>query len=222
MRTNPASGPFASGPAHTVDSLPAPWRLRLALLPVLVLCLCATACAKPEREPRIAPAATAGNDASAAKERYLENANRRGPRPQPAISEAAVRAWFRSVRFPGFTMASLFSEFHPLNGNLVASYKAGQGKEILLSYVDHRRMDPVYGLPRDAKQMVSTGAQSPVSEQPLDGRTLYGAMTSYPIVAVDVTHEVKLALMGYRGVTLEELTGLAAKMPVAALAREAK
>ncbi len=132
----------------------------------------------------------------------------RNAKPQtPSIAEADVRAWFKTVHFPGFAMIALDSEFHPDEGNLLAKYRDKKRRMLFLSYIDHKRMSP-YGFRRSAKEMISIGCKKPLREFPVKGRTWYGDDTSGPIIATDVTPSVKLVLLGQQGMTLDELPKL--------------
>ncbi len=137
----------------------------------------------------------------------------------PVIYEAAVRGWFKRVKFPGFRQISIYSEFHPDDGSLVARY--GKGKRTLyLSYIDNQRMSQ-YGIARSAKEMIAVGCAGTVREFEIKGRTWYGDDTSRPSLGLDVSSDVKLLLMGYENIDLQTLVELARELPVDALAGQA-
>lgn len=138
----------------------------------------------------------------------------------PTIYETQVREWFKTLKFSGFRQESLFNEFHPDDGNLVAIYKNGS-KLLYVSYVDHKRMSP-FGFKRTAKEMVTNGGKRLAQTYDVKGWKWYGDATSKPIVAADAAPTVKVVLLGYSGLNLDDLQKLAADVPLDGLAKLAK
>lgn len=130
----------------------------------------------------------------------------------PKIDGQGVRDWFATVRFPGWRRLSIFSEFHPDEGSFVARY--GKGPKVLyLSYIDNQRMSQ-FGLRRDARELLQTGRQGLPAKQEISGVTWYAVDAEQPLLAADVTKDVKLLLMGYQGLELADLEALAKALPV--------
>lgn len=131
----------------------------------------------------------------------------------PTIPEPAVRQWFNAVKLPGFRQVTLYHEFQPVDGKLVARFEGTgphQGDVVYLSFTDNIRKDPTYGFPRDAKTMAEIGGSKPPTEKTLRGKAWYGNDTTpSPLVATDLSPEVKVMLMGYTGVDMEALFTLA-------------
>lgn len=138
----------------------------------------------------------------------------------PQVDGRGVRDWFATVRFKGWRRLSIFSEFHPDEGSFVARYGKG-AKVFYLSYIDNQRMSQ-FGLRRDAREMLQVGRSALPREQSVAGRTWYAVEDDHPLLATDVTEDIKLVLMGYQGVKLEELLELAAALPVDALKTKAE
>jgi hypothetical protein len=138
----------------------------------------------------------------------------------PTIYETEVREWFKTVKFSGYRQESLFNEFHPDDGNLVAIYKNGS-KLLYVSYVDHKRMSP-FGFKRSAKEMVTNGGKRLAQTYDVKGWKWYGDATSKPIVAADVSPTIKVVLLGYSGLSLGDLQKLAEDVPLDPLAKQAK
>lgn len=127
----------------------------------------------------------------------------------PSIPEEAVRKWFATVKLPGFKQVSLYHEFHPVDGSLVARYEA-PGKVVYVSYIDNVRKDPTYGFRRDAKTMAQVGGKMPPTSKDVAGVTWHGNdSTPSPVATLDLSQEVKILLVGYENVTLDELYALA-------------
>jgi hypothetical protein len=137
----------------------------------------------------------------------------------PVIYEADVRDWFKKVRFPGYRQISIYSEFHPDDGSLVARYAKG-GHVLYLSYIDNQRMSQ-FGIARSAREMVAVGCAGEVREFEIAGRTWYGDDTTKPTLGLDVSPNVKILLMGYENLDLQSLVEIAEKLPVDALAAKA-
>lgn len=133
------------------------------------------------------------------------------------IGEAEVRQWFAKVSLPGFRFNSLSNEFHPDDGNLLATYKNGPKRMVYLSYVDNVRMSR-FAFPRSAEEIVSVGNGGNVEVFQRNGWTWFGAASPLPILAADVTPNVKVVLVGYSGVPLKELAGLTGALPLNMLA----
>ncbi|WP_460031574.1 hypothetical protein [Megalodesulfovibrio paquesii] len=130
----------------------------------------------------------------------------------PSIPEEAVRKWFATVKLPGFKQVSLYHEFHPVDGSLVARYEGG-GKVVYLSFIDNVRKDPTYGFRRDAKTMAQVGGKLPPASKEIAGARWHGNdSTPSPVVALDVSQDVKILLVGYEHVSLDELYALAGSL----------
>lgn len=139
----------------------------------------------------------------------------------PSVPEQMVRKWFETVKFPGYKQVSLYHEFHPVDGSLVARYEGG-GKVVYLSFIDNIRKDPTYGFKRDAKTMAQVGGKLPPASRAVNGLTWFGNdSTPSPVIALDVTDQVKLLLMGYEKAPLEELYVLAATLNIEMLKKAA-
>ena len=185
-----------------------------ALLALVVLAFCLAAGSWSAR------AAASGDEV---KGNYPETVNTRADVPlNPAISERDVRKWFKTVRFKGYKQVSLYHEFHPVEGNLLALYQGKSKEQMFLSYVDNNRKDPVYGFKRGAKEIISNGVSAPVRQRTINDRVWYGREGDEPIIAVDVTPEVKLVLMGFAELSLEDLFSLAESLDIESLAKAAK
>lgn len=127
----------------------------------------------------------------------------------PNIPEEAVRKWFAAVKLPGFKQVSLYHEFHPVDGSLVARYE-GAGKVVYLSFIDNVRKDPTYGFRRDAKTMAQVGGKMPPTSKDVAGVKWYGNDTTpSPVAVLDLSQDVKILLVGYENVPLDELYALA-------------
>ncbi len=173
------------------------------ILPVM-LCACSTPPKLPPRYKKVAV-----------------QPDPRVPRGQPiipTIGEGEVRQWFSMVSFPHFKFDTLSHEFHPDDGNLLATYKNGPRHLLYLSYVDNVRMSR-YAFPRSAEEIVSVGKGDAVEVFERNGWTWFAATSPLPIMAVDVTPTVKVVLVGYEGVPLKDLTKLAATLPLNKLAQ---
>ncbi len=155
--------------------------------------------------------------------RYTQQAKQPDPRVPKGhtiiatIGEAEVREWFARVSFPDFTFNSLSNEFHPDDGNLLATYKSGPKRMVYLSYVDNVRMSR-YAFPRSAREIVSVGNARGIKKIQSKGRTWYCAASPMPIMATDIDPNVKVVLVGYSGVPLKQLIGLAPDLPMDMLA----
>ncbi len=184
-------------------------RMLAVVLPLVVLVVCA--CAKKEdvwipKRPHTADKV----------EKKTRRALHQGA---PKIGGQAVRDWFARVSFPGYRRLSIFSEFHPDEGSFVARY--GKKDRILyLSYIDNQRMSQ-FGLARSAKEILETGRAGLPQSISIQGRTWYGVNAEQPLLAVDVSGDVKLVLMGYQGLKLDDLRKLAESVPVEILERQA-
>ncbi|TVM19945.1 hypothetical protein DPQ33_01595 [Oceanidesulfovibrio indonesiensis] len=139
---------------------------------------------------------------------------------RPTIGEPVVRQWFDSISMEGFRRVALFHEFHPIDGSLVGRY-AGTGKRngamVFVTYMDEERKDPKYGMFRTAKEMVSVGARGWIERRVLGGRVWFGDDSDKPTVATDMGPKVRVVLMSYDGVSLEELFALADSMELSIL-----
>lgn len=138
----------------------------------------------------------------------------------PKIDGQGVRDWFGNVSLPGWRRLSIFSEFHPDEGSFVARYGKGQ-KVLYLSYIDNQRMSQ-FGLKRSAREILQTGRAGLPESRNIEGRTWYAVKDSRPLLATDVTRDVKLVLMGYQGLSLDDLVSLAPQLPVDALQKMAE
>lgn len=136
----------------------------------------------------------------------------------PTIGEGEVRQWFAMVKIPDFRFSSLSNEFHPDDGNLLATYTGGSGRMIYLSYVDNVRMSR-YAFPRSAKEIVRAGNGGGVQRFECKGWKWFGASAPMPILAADVGPNVKVVLVGYSGVPLKDLAAIASGLPMQALAQ---
>jgi len=152
----------------------------------------------------------------AEKTRHTRQAIHKG---HPKINGQGVRDWFAKVSFPGWRRLSIFSEFHPDEGSFVARYGKGQ-KVFYLSYIDNQRMSQ-FGLQRSASEILHTGRSGVPQTREIEGRTWYAVDDSRPLLALDVTGDVKLVLMGYQGLSLDDLLDLAPQLPVDALQAQA-
>ncbi len=142
----------------------------------------------------------------------------RGQPIYPTIGEAEVRQWFSLVSFPQYKFDTLSHEFHPDDGNLLATYKSGSRHLLYVSYVDNVRMSR-YAFPRNAEEIVSVGKKSDVEVFERNGWTWFAATSPMPIMAVDVSPTVKVVLVGYTGIPLQDLVKLAEKLPLDKLAQ---
>jgi hypothetical protein len=138
----------------------------------------------------------------------------------PTIYENEVRDWFKSLKFSGFKQESIFNEFHPDDGNLVATYKNG-AKMLYVSYVDHNRMSP-FGFKRTAKDMVAAGNKRDAQTFEVKGWKWHGDAGAKPLIAVDVAPTVKVVLLGYNGLSLGDLQKFATDVPLDSLAKLVK
>ena len=174
----------------------------------LVLLLALGACAPKDDNLRFGRARPAAPPA----EKLPIRAEHKG---NPQISHKAVRDWFATVQFKGYKRLSIFSEFHPDEGSLVARF--GKGPQVFyLSYIDNQRMSQ-FGLPRSAEEILCTGENTRPETATIQGETWYCRAEAQPLLAVDVTGDVKLLFMGYQGLTLEDLQALAEELPLQAL-----
>ncbi len=135
----------------------------------------------------------------------------------PVLSEAGVRGWFKKVSFTGYRRISIFNEFHPDDGSLVARYRKGS-RMLYLTYIDNQRMSQ-YGFARTAREMIEVGSNGLAREIEIKGRTWYGDDTTKPTLGIDVSPDVRLLLMGYEHLGMEDLEKLAREVPVDALAK---
>jgi len=181
---------------------------------LIIVCLSSmfAACA-PERPEWVPPRPGAG----AGEKPHTRQAVHKG---HPKVDGQEVRDWFSMVSFPGWKRLSIFSEFHPDEGSFVARY--GKGPKILyLSYIDNQRMSQ-FGLQRSAVEILQTGRKGRPDAEEIAGLTWYGVDDEQPLLAVDVTEDVKLVLMGYQGLDLDELKTMAKALPVEALRARAE
>lgn len=180
---------------------------------LLLCCLwLALAACSPKKPDYVPPRPHAGEKAP-----HSRQAVHKG---HPRIDGQGVRDWFATVSFPGWRQLSIFSEFHPDEGSFVARY--GKGPQVLyLSYIDNQRMSQ-FGLRRSARELLQAGRSSLPEGHQIKNRTWYGVQDDRPLLAVDVTKDIKLVLMGYKGLDLEDLVGLAPSLPVDKLQTMAK
>lgn len=173
---------------------------------------------------RVTPDKKGSDTAVQAKERYMDKVAQRGQRTiVPAVGEPDVRKWFSQVKLAGFKQQSLFCEFHPIDGSLVGVYKAAPDKMLYLAFVDNKRKDPDFGFSRNAHEIVSISAKKPPKTFEFAGRKWFGDdSTGAPIIAVDVTKDVKVEIIGHQNVSLAELAALAKDVPLDPLAKVAK
>ncbi len=136
-----------------------------------------------------------------------------------SISEDVVQHWLRGLEIPGFKRTGVYNEFHPDDGNLAATFTA-KNKLLFVSVVDLSRKSE-YGFKRNAREMVAHGAKTFLKEYTIQDRKWYGDATTYPIIAADLSPNIKLVLMGYQGVSLDELPGLAEGLPMESLVQAA-
>jgi len=138
----------------------------------------------------------------------------------PTIAENEVRVWIKTLKFSGYRLDTVFNEFHPDDGNLVATFKNG-AKMLYVSYVDHNRMSP-FGFKRGAKDMVTVGTKRTAKDFDIKGWKWHGDDASKPILAADVALTVKIVLLGYSGLNLADMQKLALEVPLDNLAKLAK
>lgn len=187
---------------------------RLFIVLPLLLALCWGCVAEKERTFRPPPPKPAEQAQPVYKSKRAVQVG------HPAIYEADVRDWFKKVNFPGYRQVSIYSEFHPDDGCLVARYAAKGGRMLYLSYIDNQRMSQ-FGIARSAREMVAVGCAGQVREFEIAGRTWYGDDTTKPTLGLDVSPNVKILLMGYENLDLQSLVELAEKLALEALAAKA-
>lgn len=180
------------------------------LLPLVVgaLLLVAPACMKKDETTTIPPRP----GQTETKARGSVRAVHKG---MPKIDGQQVRDWFGSIKLPGWRRLSIFSEFHPDEGSFVARY-GKKNKILYLSYIDNQRMSQ-FGLPRTAREMLMVGRSSLPQTVELEGRKWYAQKGEQPMLATDATADVRVLLMGYRDLKIEELEELALQLPVGKL-----
>jgi len=187
-----------------------PCSILLAIL--IALCACAGPAGSKNRPGTIG-----------AKQAMVQKKGKKGRAPYyPTIAEQDVRKWFKTVELKGYAQVSLYNEFHPIDGCLVARFEGGKGRVLFLSFVDNKRKDPEFGIKRTAREIISVGAKGLVNRWVIKGRAWYGDDTSGPVMAVDVNKEVKLVLLGFSGLCLDDLPPLAAALKLDALAKSAR
>ncbi|MFW5734152.1 MAG: hypothetical protein ACOCWR_03735 [Oceanidesulfovibrio sp.] len=139
---------------------------------------------------------------------------------RPTIGEPVVRQWFDAISLQGFRRVALFHEFHPIDGSLVGRY-AGTGERagamVFVTYMDEERKDPTFGMFRTAKEIISVGARGLIERRHFSGRVWFGDDSDRPTVATDIGPKVRVVLMSYEGVDLEELFEIAESLDLSIL-----
>ncbi len=130
---------------------------------------------------------------------------------RPTIGEGVVRQWFDAVQLEDFRRVSLYHEFQPIDGNLAARYEGKgerKGAVLYLSYVDNERKDPLYGMFRTAYEIASVG-DGLVRRRRVADRVWYGSTVDKPTAVTDVGKKVRVVVMGYEGLTMEDVFAVA-------------
>lgn len=138
----------------------------------------------------------------------------------PSVTENDVRLWFKALKFKGLHFSDLWTEFHPDDGSLQATYFKGD-KRLIVTYVDQERLSR-FGIPRNAAQLASVGLKAMPRTHKVGDFIWYSGNGYKPLLAVDVSPRVKVMLLGYSGLSIADLVKLAEDMKLEMLVEYVK